>query len=442
MKFRGLLIAAVVLVVLGGLLYWSNRRKETAPPPTASKSPTIVRVTPADVTSVTVKQMGAPPVTLTRQSADKWQITAPDRYPADTSAVTAILTSLNPLLADLVVEDKATNLAPFGLANPAVEVDVTSKDGKSHQVLVGDDTPAGGDVYVALAGDPRVFTAASYIKTSLSKSLQDLRDKQLLPVEASSVTTMELNRKGQQIAFGRVQNGWQIQKPKPYRTDTFQVDDLLQQAVGAKWDPATSVEDATKAFAKATPVATLQLTGSSGTDTLDVRKDKDNSYYAKSSSLSGAYKIDPTVATAVGEALNRPLDDFRNKQLFNFGFSDPDKIEYHAGSTDLVLTHSGNDWTSNGKKMDTDSVEQVVTALRDLAAAKFVDGGFTKPDIEVTVTSDGGKKIEKAGIQKTKDGGIAKRDDGPSLYSLDGVTLDGLTSAIAGVKPAAPTKKK
>jgi hypothetical protein len=442
MKFRGLLTAAVVLLVLAGLLFWSNRRKETAPPPTISKSPTIVRVTPADVTSVTVKQTGAPPVTVTRQSADKWQITAPAGYPADTSAVTGILTSLNPLLADQVVEDKATNLTPFGLANPAVEVDVTSKDGKSHQVLVGDDTPAGGNVYVAMAGDPRVFTAASYIRTSLSKNLNDLRDKRLLPVDADSVTTMELNRKGQAIVFGRVHNGWQIQKPKAYRTDTFQVDDLLQQAVGAKWDPATSVEDAKKDFAKATPVATLKLTGSSGTDTLEVRKDENNSYFVKSSALSGAYKIDPAVATAVGEALNRPLDDFRNKQVFDFGFSDPDKIEYHAGSTDLVLTHSGNDWTSNGKKMDTDSVERVVTALRDLAAAKFVDRGYTKPDIEITVTSADGKKVEKTGIQKTKDGGIAKRDDGPSLYSLDGVTLDGLTSAIAGVKPAAPAKKK
>ena len=442
MKFRGLLIAAVVLLVLGGLLYWSNRRKETAPPPTASKSPTVVRVTPTDVASVTVKQKGAPPVTVRRESSTSWQITSPATYPADTNAVTAILTSLNPLLADQVVEDKATNLTPFGLGDPAVEVDVTSKDGRSHQVLVGDGTPAGGDVYVALAGDPRVFTAASYIKTSLNKSLNDLRDKRLLPVDASSVTTMELQRKGQEIAFGRVQNGWQIQKPQTYRTDTFQVDDLLQQAVGAKWDAASSVEEASKDFAKATPVATLQLTGSSGTDTLQVRKGVDNSYYAKSSALNGEYKIDSAVATAVGEALSRPLDDFRNKQLFNFGYNDPDKIEYHAGATDLVLTHSGNTWMSDGKKMDTESVEQVVTALRDLAAAKFVDSGFAKADIEVAVTSEDGKKIEKAGIQKTREGAIAKRDDGPSLYSLDSVTLDGLTSAIAGVKPAAPAKKK
>lgn len=439
MKFRGLLIAAVVLVALGGLLYWSNHHKE--PPATNSKSPTVVRIVPAEVTSLTVKQQGQPPVTITRASGDQWQITAPAAYPADASAVTSILSTLSPLLAVEVVENKAADLGPFGLASPAVEVDVVTKNKETKKVLVGDDTPAGEDVYVAVAGDPRVYTAASYVKTSLNKSLLDLRDKRLLPVESSSVTTMDLTRKGQEIGFGRVQNGWQIQKPKPYRTDTFQVDDLLDQATRAKWDPATSVEDATKDFAKATPVATLQLTGSGGRETLEVRK-KDNNYYAKSSAIAGVYQIDSTVAPALAEALGRGLDDFRNKQLFDFGYSDPDKIEYEAGSTHVTLTHRGNDWYSNGQKMDTDSVEQMVTALRDLAAAKFVDSGYAKPDIEVTVTSDGGKKVGKVGIETAKDGsGIAKREDGPSLYSLDSVTLEGLTSAVKGLKPASAKKK-
>ena len=34
---------------------------------------------------------------------------------------------------------------------------------------MGDNTPAGNAVYVALAGDPRVFTLANYSKTSLDK---------------------------------------------------------------------------------------------------------------------------------------------------------------------------------------------------------------------------------------------------------------------------------
>jgi hypothetical protein len=439
MKFRGLLAAAVVLLVLAGVLYWSEHRKTPEDAAPSSSNPAILKIDPATVASLTVKQKGAPPVTLVR-SGTQWQITAPSAFPADSSTVSGMLTSLAPLTSERVVEDRSSNLAQFGLSDPSVELDVTNKDNKTSRLLLGDDTPTGDAVYAGVAGDPRVFTAASSIKTSLNKSLNDLRDKRLLPVEASSVSSIDLMRKGQDIGFARVQNGWQIEKPNSYRTDTFQVDDLLQQLTSAKWDPSASIEDATKSFAHATPLATVKLTGSSGNDTLDIRKDKED-YYAKSSAVAGTYKVDSSTASAIGQVLDHGLDDFRNKQLFDFGYSDPEKIEYHSGATSLVLTRNGNDWWSNGKKMDADGVSMFVTSLRDLAATKFVDSGFTNPEIDITITSNSGKRIEKVAIQKANDTAIAKREDDPTLYSIDAATINSLTNSIAAIKPAAPAKK-
>jgi Domain of unknown function (DUF4340) len=440
MKLRGLLIAAAVLAILGGLLYWSSHRK-TPPTPISATTPPIVKVAPASVTALTVTQKNAPPVALTRSGANQWKITAPKATLADTNTVSGILSNLDPLPSQRVIADKATDLAQYGLKDPSVTIDVTEKNNKTEKLFLGDDTPTGDAVYVALAGNPRVFTAASYISNSLNKSFDDLRDKRLLPVDSASVTTIDLNRKSQPVDFGRVQNGWQIQKPEPYRTDTFQVEDLLTQLTSAKMDTLTTPEAAAKAFAHASPVATAKITGSSGTDTLEVRKEKDD-YYAKSSVLPGVYKIASDNSTALSEALNRPLDDYRNKQIFSFGYTDPDKIDVHSGSASLALTHAGTTWTSNGQKMDTASAESLVSALRDLAATKFVTSGFDSPDIDISVTWSGGKKTDHVQIRKTNDGGIAKRDDGPSLYQLDAVTLNELTNAIKGVKPAAAAKKK
>ncbi|MFP5229007.1 MAG: DUF4340 domain-containing protein [Acidobacteriota bacterium] len=440
MKFRGLILAAAVLLVLGGFLYWSLHH----PPKEASSTPStpaIVKIDPASVTSLTIRQKGADPVTLMRTGASQWQVTAPSQFPADSNTVTSMLSSLSPLNSDTIVEDQPANLANYGLSDPSLEVDITAKDNKTSRLLFGDDAPTGGGVYVQLAGNPKVFTAGSYVKSGLNKSLPDLRDKRLLPVETSSVSSMDLDRKNETITFARIKNGWQIEKPQSYRTDNFQVDDLLNQLTGAKWDPSVTPEDAARDFSHATPVATVKLTGSAGTDTIEVRNEK-NDYYAKSSALPGVWKIDTSSASPLSADLDRSLDDFRNKQLFDFGYTDPDRIEYHSGSTSVVLTRSGNDWMSNGKKMDSDSAESLVTALRDLAAQKFVTTGFTAPTIDVTVTSDKGNRVEKVQIQKTSDGAIAKRDDGPSLYQLDSATLSGLTDAIAGLKPAAPPKKK
>lgn len=445
MKFRGLIVAVVVLLILAGFLYWSQHHKPKENASTANTTPAILKIDPASVTSLTVKQKGAPPVTLVR-SGTQWKITAPGDYPADSGTVSGMLSSLSPLNSQSVVDDHATNVSQFGLSDPSLEVDVTGKDNKTSRLLLGDDAPADEGVYVQLRGDARVFTAGSYVKTSLNKSLGDLRDKRLLPVESTSVSSIDLTRKGQTIDFARIQNGWQIEKPQSYRTDNYQVDDLLSQITGAKWDPSVSAEDAARDFGHATPVATVKLTGSAGSDTLEVRKEKDT-YYAKSSAIPGAWQIDSSSASALDADLERGLDDFRNKQLFDFGYTDPEKIEYQAGSTPVVLTRTGsaqagNTWMSNGRKMDTDSAEAVVTALRDMAASKFVTTGFSNPTFAVAVTSNNGKRVEKVQIEKTSDGAIAKREEGPSLYALDSVTLSGLTDAIAGLKPAAPEKKK
>ncbi len=430
MRFRGLLAAVVILLALGGVLYWSNHRKPASP--ANSATPPILKVQAAAVTGLTLKTNSGPEIVLAKSGPRTWQIQQPGQYPASSTAVNGMISTLGNMSSERVIEEKPADLSRYGLSQPSFELDFTENN-QTHQISFGDDTPAGGGVYVTVAGDPRVYMTPKWVKDDLNKSLDDLRDKRLLPVDPATVVRFDLTRNGETIEFARVHNGWQIQKPQAYRTDTFQVDDLLDQVTGAQWDPATDPAQAEQAFAHGKPYATVKLTGSTGDQTLDVRQDHDD-YYAKSSVAPGTWKVQSTL----GETLDRTLDSFRNKQLFDFAYAEPNKLEVHSGTTALFLNRTGGDWWSVGTKMDTGSVEELVSALRSLAATKFVDSGFTAPDIRATVTSGNGKQVETVEIQKTKDGGIAKRDDGPSLYAIDADTMSMLESAIGGVKPAAP----
>ena len=85
-----------------------------------------------------------------------------------------------------------------------------------------------------LAGDPRVFTMASYTRTSIDKSLNDLRDKRLLTVNPDKSAELT-RRKNQDIEFGRNKDEWQILKPKPLRADSFEVGDLVRKLAEARW---------------------------------------------------------------------------------------------------------------------------------------------------------------------------------------------------------------
>jgi len=442
MKSTGLLIAAIVLAALTGTLYWSNHRKPADPETKASADapPKILSLKQEDISRIDIRKRDRETLTLAKNNAGKWQIISPQPFGADQETVSSMLYTLSSLNSDRLIEEKAADLETYGLHQPFLEVDVTEKNNKTDRLLIGDDTPTGSSVYAALAGDPRIFTVASYNKNSVDKGVKDLRDKRLLTFEADKLSRVELIANKQGIEFGRNKDQWQIVKPEPLRADDFQVEDLIRKLKDAKMDLSGSEEDAKKraaAFSSGAPVGTARVTDTSGTLELQIRKKKDE-YYAKSSAVEGAFKV----SSDLGQALDKSVEDFRTKKLFDFGFADSEKIEVHDGSKAYYLTKGGDDWWADGKKMDTASVYPVLEKVRDLTASKFVESGFTSPVLEISVTSNAGKRIEKVLIAKEGDHFVAKRESEPALYQLDSGAVSDLQKAAAEVKLAPPPEAK
>ena len=442
MKIRGLIVAALVFLILGGILYWSDRQKPADDKESADASPAILKLDSSGVTKLDLKKRGATPIVLTKSDSGNWEITQPQPFGADQSVVSGMLSRLSSLNSERVVEDKATDVSRYGLNPPVLQLDITEKDNKTRELLIGDDTPTGSAAYAMLAGDPRVFTMPAYEKVSIDKSLNDLRDKRLLTVNPDKISRIELIRKNQDIEFGRNKDDWQILKPKPLRADSNQVSELVRKLTDAKMDLSSNdPKEAATAFAQAAPFATAKLTDESGIQELQVRKKhvgtSSEAYYAKSSAVEGVYRIN----SDVGQALDKTLDDFRNKKLFDFGFVDPNKIELHVGTKAYFLVRSGDDWWWNGKKMDAGTVQSLISDLRDLSADKFPDSGFANPTIDVTVISDDGKRIERVLIAKSGNGYVAKRENEPALYQLNSSSVDDLQKAADAIKPAATATK-
>jgi hypothetical protein len=440
MKIRGLLIATLVLAGLAGFLYWSDDHKPRAEAanPDADAGPSILKLDQNSITKLELKKKDATPILLTKDGSD-WRITEPKPFAADQTTVSSLLSTVSSLDSERLVEDKGSNLERYGLASPAFELDITGKDNKEQRLLLGDETPAGSGVYAALGGDPRVFTIAEYRKTSLDKTLNDLRDKRLLTVSPDKVSRLEIAGKNGEIEFGHNKDEWQILRPKPMRADTSAVNELVRKLTDTRIDLSTSDKTATETesvFAKDTPIATVKLTDESSTQQLQIRKAKDV-YYAKSNLVDGVYKIDSSLADAV----DKKVDDFRNKKLFDFGYSEPTKLEIHSSAKTYSLMRGGQDWWDNGKKMDGDSVRSLISSLRDLSADKFVDSGFTTPEIDATVISNDGKRVERVQISKSGASYVAKRENDPALYQLTTTAVDDLHKSVDGIKPAPPAAK-
>jgi hypothetical protein len=443
MKSRGLLTACLLLLALSAAVWWSNKKAATAEKSTVESTTTkLVNIPEDQFREIEIKHRTGETVRLQRNDS-KWQITSPKPLPADPDAVSSMVSALSSLSSDRTVDEKATGLDQYGLTQPAIELDITDKNKKTARLMIGDDTPAGTAVYASIAGDPRVFALSSYKKNNFNKSPNELRDKRLLTFDSDKVTSIVLTARKQTMEFARSKEDWQIVKPGPFRADRSEVEELLRTLRDTKMDLGGSEDDKklSAAFDSGKPFASARVTDLSGPEELQVQKNKGD-YYAKSSALSGVYKI----SSGTGTGLDKGIDDFKNKKLFDFGFADPEKIELHDGSRSYFLTRGGTDWWSNGTRMDAGTVSALVDKIRDLSATKFLETGSAVPVLSLTVISDNGKRVEKVIFSKNGDDYVAKRENEPAFYELNTATVTELQKSAANLKPVAapappPAKK-
>ena len=301
---KGLLIAVVLLAVVGGASIWVYKhpddKSKTSDAATATTK--LLSIPDDQFQEIRIKKVTDERITLKRDG-NKWQMTQPKVLAADLDAVNGMATALANLNADKVIEENAADLKAYGLDIPTLDIEIARKDGKTDHLLIGDDTLNGSGAYAKLAGNNKVVTVGSTVKTSLDKRPDDLRDKRLLTFDSDKLSRVELNAKGATLEFGKNgQNEWQIVKPRPLRADGSAVDGLVTKLKDAKMD--LTAEDAAKQFAAAAKVANISLTDAGGTQTIEVRRDKDKNVYAKSSVVEGLYKVNADLADGVDKSLD------------------------------------------------------------------------------------------------------------------------------------------
>jgi Domain of unknown function (DUF4340) len=444
MKFRGLLIAVTALAILGGLSYWSERnRAESEGKPAADAPPRLLTIPEDQITSVRVKT-GPENTLLKKSGAGKWEIVEPKPLAADDASVSPLVSTLASLDSERLVEEKAVNLAQYGLGDPSLEITVIRKDGQTHKLLLGEETPVGSGVFAKLENDARVFTVPGHVRSSLNKTWHELRDRHLLRSDFEKLSRVEMQLPNETFEFGKnSQNEWQILKPKPLRSDAAQVDELVRKLKDAQMEAVVSPEDAKKAeaaFGSGAKVAVVSVADSAGVQQIEVRRDQEKNFYAKSTAVEGIHKI----ASPVGEAIEKNLDTYRNHKLFDFGWTEVSKLEIAKGGTTAAYQKAGEHWTSGGKQFDAATVQAVIDKLRDLGSTRFVETGGGVPLIEATVTSENGKRVEKVSVTKQGPSYYTWRGNDLTVYEIDPPSILELEAAIAAIKAAepAPAAKK
>lgn len=447
MQANRLLIAALVLAGLGAAIWWSNRQPADSASSDKGATPSVklMSLAEADLTEVKVEIKGEAPRVYKKDAAtQKWNLVSElekdPSFRTDAEAVLNVVNSSAGFPTDKLVDENATDLIQYGLDPPQIVVEIKDKNGKTERVNLGDETPVGQMVYAAKPGSKKIYTVAKYLKDGVTKTAFDVRDKRLLPVDETKVSRFEWSRKGESIEFGKnAQGEWQIVKPEPMRADNLAVGELFRKAKDAKYENALTPETAKKNaadFAAGTVVGSVKITDANGTQLLEVRKTKENSYLAKSSGVTGIF----SVSDELGSGLDKPGDEFRNKKLFDFGYDEVERIEFKKDGKSTLVEKKGEDWQWNGKKADAASVTQVVDLLRAMQGMKFVKKAMGAASVEISVKAKGGKAAEKVMVSANGNFRYAQREGEPTEYELDPKVLSDLEAAFQAIQAAGQKK--
>ena len=439
-KYLNTLVALTILAATWGAFTYYEKRKSSEKPQTElPKQEKVFSIEAQHIQSVTFKPRDGEPFTCHRE-AGKWTITEPRHLAADQGSLSGFLNSLTTATVEDIIDPHPAGLKDFGLDRPGFTLELTSDaQPQSFTLLLGDETPTNDGIYAQVNGNPRVFTLASYLKSSLQKKLFDVRDRRALTLEADQLRKIAVEYKSTKWTLEKNPEGvWDLVLPPSVRADRFTVDGLVSQLRGLTMQ-TIAAEDKKKGgdYGLASPELRLQLTGSDGTQTIVVgKKEKEGErYFAMNSALDPVFTLNSEFVTQ----FKKDQSDLREKDLFSFSSFDVKRAEVETPKGHWVFEHQQNQWkqtTPSAKNINSDKIDTLLMRLRDLRADSFPkDGnlaqyGLAKPAYRFNVQFGEKNSTEIVEAAKVGDQVYARRSTDSLPSKLAKNALDDIEKAL------------
>ena len=314
---RGLastLILVVVLAGLGAYIYFVDSKRPAGGVDSSSATKEKVFTVEADkINELRISYQGES--SLLKKAESGWTMLEPTQIEADPPEAIGVATALTNVEIVRVVDENATDLEQFGLANPSITVAFEADGGASGTLKLGNKNATQGEIYALKNDEKRVFLISSFQETSFNRKPFDLRDKKILKFDRDKADSMVLVKSANSIEMSRSGSEWKVLKPVPSRSDYSAIEGFITRLSSANM--AKLVEENPKDLAKYgldKPSMTVTIGAGSAKTVFEVAKAKDGETYARDASRPIVFMIDTTLQ---GD-LDKNFDDYRKKELFEF----------------------------------------------------------------------------------------------------------------------------
>ena len=230
-RFKTTWILAALLCVLMGYVYWGEVRGTKKKELKKEAEETVLLFDKSKVDSLTLRNSKGT-FKVKRMGEDDWILENPLRAKGDKLSWNSILEALHGLKFTRVISESETNLEPYGLQKPKMEVDVLLSDRKEVLNLrVGEDNPVGDSLFVMRGDSKKVLLAAKGIAYTLDKDLKELREKKLFTFKAEKIQEVEIQRDKNRFVLKKEGEKWWLASKEKKELELSKVKELLNAVV-------------------------------------------------------------------------------------------------------------------------------------------------------------------------------------------------------------------
>lgn len=164
------LLIALIIGFFAATKYKDNSEKEEE----AENNIELYSIKAADITELHFKNSTAE-LTFVKKN-DKWVLKDDTKYSLDQSKVETLVSDVKKMSATSEVTSDCTDLSQYGLKEPALQVDITDKDGNKKTLTAGGESVAGEGRYAYIDDDTKkVYMVESAFTSDFETTKKELK---------------------------------------------------------------------------------------------------------------------------------------------------------------------------------------------------------------------------------------------------------------------------
>jgi hypothetical protein len=433
-KFLGTLIATFILILLAGYLYFFELKK---PSEEVSKEGVFADIKKEQINEISLKyskyKIGS------KKEGEGWFVFKDSKkFKADEEVISTITDNLSNMKIEKIVSEDSTEFAGFGLDTPQVEV-VAKTPTKEHRIVVGGESPVGTGTYIQVNGENRVLLVErSLILEFLDKSVNDLRDKQVVRLDGDQIKRMRFKSAGLSFEVERQNGEWVGKGILEYvDIDRDKIEGVMRTFSDLRISDFENDEPENLAsYGLDTPRAEVELIeNGQSVRILFGNKKEDGAYYVKLSSEDSVYSVSELIFNQAPKELN----DIRVIRLVKIDTEKVSGLEIKRGETTISIVKEENNWIlkdDKDTKINELKVQEILGRINELEVRKSLHDnptdlapyGLDRPETELTI-SESDKKTTLLFGKDENEKVYGKLADGKSVYVLTDEILSYIPSS-------------